>query len=543
MKSKTIKGNLVDVHHREIFPAEITILDGIITSIQRTSEGFTNFILPGLIDSHVHIESSMLTPSGFARLAVQHGTVGVVSDPHEIANVIGVDGVEFMIRNGKSVPFKFYFGAPSCVPATEFESSGGRIGPEDIDKMLEKDDIYFLSEMMNFPGVVNGDEAIKRKIESARKYSKPVDGHAPGLAGEDLEVYVRAGITTDHECINLNEAIEKISLGMIIQIREGSAAKGFDLFSELISRFPERVMLCTDDLHPNDLVKGHINKLLSRGVAKGIDIFDLLRAACINPVLHYNLPAGLLRIGDPADIIVVKDLTQFEILSTYIDGELVYNGENTLFDQVYHEIEKVFRTEHINQDEIIVPAKEDKIRVIEVFDGELYTGNKILNAKIHNGIAIADPGKDICKIVVVNKYEVKPPAVGFITGFGLEYGALAGSVAHDSHNIIAVGTNDDDLLNSINQVIDMQGGLAAFSGSENLSLQLEIAGLMTNNDGRIVANKYNEIEKFAKKLGSKLRSPFMSLSFMALLVIPELKIGDKGLFDVSRFSFTPLFVK
>jgi adenine deaminase len=542
MKSK-IKGNLVDVHHREIFPAVITILNGKIASIEKTGEVFTDFILPGLIDSHVHIESSMLTPSGFAQLAVQHGTVGVISDPHEIANVIGMDGVEFMVRSGKSVPFKFYFGAPSCVPATEFESAGGNIGPADIDKLLKMDDIYFLSEMMNFPGVINGDDAIQMKIESAHKYSKPVDGHAPGLTGKDLEAYARAGITTDHECITIDEAIEKISLGMNIQIREGSAAKGFDLFSELINRFPEKVMLCTDDLHPNDLVKGHINKLLSRGVAKGLDIFDLLRAACLNPVIHYNLPAGLLRVGDPADIIVVKDLSQFEILSTYIDGELVYDGEQTLFNHVYSEIGNKFRTENIFQDEISVPAKENNIRVIEVVDGELYTGNRIFNALIINGIAIADPERDICKIVVVNKYEIKAPAVGFITGFGLKHGALAGSVAHDSHNIIAVGTNDDDIINAVNKVIGMQGGLAACSGSESRELQLEIAGLMTNNDGREVANQYNELENFAKKMGSKLRAPFMSLSFMALLVIPELKIGDKGLFDVSSFSFTPLFVK
>jgi adenine deaminase len=542
MESK-IKGNLVDVHERIIYPAVITIIEGKIVNIERTNEVFENFILPGLIDSHVHIESSMLTPSGFAHIAVQHGTVGVVSDPHEIANVIGAEGVEFMIRNGKTIPFKFFFGAPSCVPATEFESSGGQINPEDVDDLLKREDVYFLSEMMNFPGVISGNKEIGLKIASAHKYSKPIDGHAPGLTGKDLEMYIKAGITTDHECVSLDEAVEKISHGMRIQIREGSAARGFDLFSELIGRFPEKVMLCTDDLHPNDLVKGHINVLLARGVAKGINIFDLLNAACLNPVLHYKLPVGLLRIGDPADLIVVNDLKQFEVLSTYINGELVYNGDKTIFNQVHSNIDKKFRTKHITQDEIVVSAKEDNIRVIEVFDGELFTGNRVFKANIQNGIALADTRRDICKIVVVNKYELNQPAVGFITGFGLKHGALAGSVAHDSHNVIAVGTNDEDIENAINKVIDMKGGLAAFSGGQNMSLQLEIAGLMTNRDGRVVAGEYNDIENFAKSLGSKLRAPFMSLSFMALLVIPELKIGDKGLFDVANFSFTSLFVK
>ncbi|MGF1584501.1 MAG: adenine deaminase [Bacteroidales bacterium] len=542
MESK-IKGNLVDVHERIIYPAVITIIEGKIVNIEKTNEVFESFILPGLIDSHVHIESSMLTPSGFAHIAVQHGTIGVVSDPHEIANVIGAEGVEFMIRNGKTIPFKFFFGAPSCVPATEFESSGGQINPEDVDDLLKREDVYFLSEMMNFPGVINGNKEIGLKIASAHKYSKPIDGHAPGLTGKDLEMYIKAGITTDHECVSLDEAVEKISHGMRIQIREGSAARGFDLFSELIGTFPEMVMLCTDDLHPNDLVKGHINLLLARGVAKGINIFDLLNAACLNPVLHYNLPVGLLRIGDPADLIVVNDLKQFEVLSTYINGELVYNGDKTIFNQVHSNIDKEFRTKHITQDEIVVPAKEDNIRVIEVFDGELFTGNRVFKAKIQNGIALADTRRDICKIVVVNKYELNQPAVGFITGFGLKHGALAGSVAHDSHNVIAVGTNDEDIENAINKVIDMKGGLAAFSDDQNMSLQLEIAGLMTNRDGRVVAGEYSDIENFAKSLGSKLRAPFMSLSFMALLVIPELKIGDKGLFDVANFSFTSLFVK
>lgn len=528
---------------RSIYPAEITVSENKIESIRKTSGNYSRFILPPLVDSHIHIESSMLTPSGFAGLAVRHGTVAVVSDPHEIANVVGVEGVDFMIKNGNSVPLKFFFGVPSCVPATEFESAGGRIESGEVGELLKRDDIYFLSEMMNFPGVLQNDSQIMQKIEYARKYKKPVDGHAPGLTGKELTRYVKAGISTDHEIVTLQEAEEKIAQGMIIQIREGSAAKSFDLFSELIDRFPEMVMLCSDDLHPDDLIEGHINKLLARGVKKGCDIFNLIRSASINPVIHYNLPVGMLRENDFADFVVLKDLDNFEVLETYINGERAFGGGEVLFEIMPVKLNKRFREQHITSGELVIPATGSDILVIQARDGELNTGSLVMPATIIDGYAVSDIQRDLCKIVVVNRYENKEPVAGFITGFGLKEGSIAGSVAHDSHNIIAIGVNDDDISSAVNLVMEMGGGLAAVSGHEKMKLQLEIGGLMTARDGYDVAREYKEIDRFAKRLGSTLHAPFMSMSFMALLVIPELKIGDKGLFNVNNFSFTPLFVK
>jgi adenine deaminase len=542
MMSQTVRGNLVDIFNEVIYPAEIIISGSKIRSIKKVGTNFPYFILPGLIDSHVHIESSMLTPGRFAELAVRQGTVAVVSDPHEIANVRGVEGVSIMIENGKSVPLKFFFGAPSCVPATEFETSGGRIDLPDIEKLLQSDDIYFLSEVMNFPGVINGEPGIINKIKCANKYSKPVDGHAPGVTGDELKRYVAAGITTDHECIDLKEAEEKIRLGMKIQIREGSAAKGFNIFNGLIGRFPQMVMLCSDDLHPDELVKGHINKILSRGVKNGIDLFKILRSATLNPVLHYDLPVGLLREGDFADMIVARNLNDFDIVETYIDGKKVFSNDRIFFKSSVIPGENTFNVSRVKASDLKLVAAERKIRAIEAIDNELYTRAKIIDAKIQDNFAISDPERDVCKIVILNRYYNNKPVVGFITGFGLKTGAIAGSVAHDSHNIIAVGVDDNDIAIVINKVLDMQGGLAAFDSGILKAIGLEIAGLMTNRDGMEVASRYREIEDFAKSLGSRLSSPFMTMSFMALLVIPELKIGDRGLFDVNNFNFTPVFV-
>ncbi|MFO7924445.1 MAG: adenine deaminase [Bacteroidales bacterium] len=538
-----LKGNLVDAYSKRIFPAEVIIVNGKIDSISESKGKYSHYILPGLVDSHVHIESSMLSPSGFAYLAVKHGTVAVVSDPHEIANVAGIEGVCYMTDSAETVPLKFYFGAPSCVPATEFETSGARLDPEDVKNLLNKDNIFFLSEVMNYPGVIYNEENIMQKIDLARKLNKPIDGHAPGLTGDGLLTYANAGITTDHECLNINEAEEKISAGIKIQIREGSAAKGFDNLFELIDKYPESVMLCSDDMHPDDLIAGHINILLSRGVKKGVNIFNLIKAASINPVLHYNLSAGLLREGDNADFIIVKDLKNFDVLETYIDGNKVFEKGNVLFNPVKKDFIKSFRTLHLNSEEIQIFAETDKIKIIKVKDGELYTGSDIIKATVKDRFVVADASRDICKIVVVNKYGNYKPSVGFVSGFGLRNGAMAGSVAHDSHNIVAVGVEDKYIVEAVNSVIDMQGGLVAVSDFGKKFLQLEIAGLMTNNEGEEVARSYKLLDKYVKKMGSGLSAPFMSLSFMALLVIPELKIGDKGLFDVNEFSFTPLFIK
>jgi len=539
--SNLICGNLVDVFSRRIFPAEVEIRDERIRRITKIRGNMKSFILPGLIDSHIHIESSMLSPAGFSALAVRHGTVAVVSDPHEIANVAGVKGINYMIRSGDSVPLKFYFGAPSCVPATDIEESGAVLDSKQIAELLKRDDLYFLSEIMNFPGVINSSKSVLDKIKIAHKLGKPVDGHAPGLRGHDLDKYINAGITTDHECINLDEAEEKISKGMKIQIREGSAAKGFDLFYKLIDKYPDFVMLCSDDKHPDDLIKGHINELLARGVRNNIDVFNLIRAATVNPAFHYKLPVGLLREGDPADMIVVDNIEDFRVKETYINGNKIYDEGKILYKSKPVKFNYRFQTKIIQNTDIKISNEGGKIRVIEANDGQLFTGSLIVKPKVEGRTVVADPARDICKIVVVNKYKTSKPSIGFITGFGLKKGAIAGSVAHDNHNIIAVGVDDDDLVKSINKVIEMQGGLAVTSGKITKKLQLEIAGLMSNMDGEEVALRYLELDNYAKNLGSSLSAPFMTLSFMSLLVIPELKICNNGLFDVNQFKITSLF--
>lgn len=538
-----IKGNIVDAFNKEIFPAEIVIGDSRIRQIKRINEELKEFIIPGLIDSHVHIESSMLTPSEFSRIAVMHGTVGAVADPHEIANVSGIKGIDFMIENGKSVPFKFFFGAPSCVPATKFEHSGAELDSRSIEELVKRDEIFFLSEVMNFPGVINGDVEIINKIEHARKNNKPVDGHAPGLRGSDLVKYIQAGITTDHETIDIAEAEEKIRGGMKLLIREGSAARGFDILGPLIDDYPGSVMLCTDDIHPDDLVKGHINQLLSRGVRLGINIFNLIKAACINPVFHYKLPVGLLREGDFADMVVIENLSDFSVVRTYINGELVFDRGEVLFEGYKNELAGNFRVEQIKADELNIKATGNKIRVIKATSGDLVTGSEIMVPLTVDGSAVSDPERDILKIVVVNRYINSPPSIGFVTGFGLKQGAIAGSIAHDSHNIIAVGVNDRDISTAVNEIISMKGGLVAVSSVNTRKMNLEIAGLMTYQRGDDVAISYREIDSFAKKLGSSLTAPFMTLSFMSLLVIPELKISDRGLFDGNVFDYTDLFVE
>ncbi|TVR71665.1 MAG: adenine deaminase [Marinilabiliales bacterium] len=538
---KKIEGNIVDVLNEKIYPAEIIIAGGKIIGINGTSKNYDRYLMPGFVDSHIHIESSMLTPAQFACLAVKHGTVGVVSDPHEIANVAGKDGIDFMIRNSETVPLKFFFGAPSCVPATGFETSGAILNSQSVSDLLKRRDIWFLSEVMNFPGVLNEDPEVLSKIGASHSLNKPVDGHAPGLRGKQLKKYIKAGISTDHECLTYEEAVEKIRAGMIIQVREGSAARGFDVFSRLFDEFPGSVMMCSDDMHPDDLMEGHINKIVSRGVKKGIDLFRMLRAATVNPVFHYGLPVGLLRVGDPADMIAINSLEDFIVSDSWINGELVYSDGRVNFNASEINIDFPFRKRHIDIDDLKVVARGGNIKVITAFDGQLFTGSCIERANLIEGIAAADPEKDICKIVVVNRYRDIPPAAAFIRGFGLNRGAIAGSVSHDSHNIIAVGASDEEIAAAINRIIDMRGGLVALADGRSEELSLEVGGLMTNSYGSDVSEKYRSVERFAKEMGSTLKSPFMTLSFMALLVIPELKISDKGLFDVSEFSYTDLF--
>jgi adenine deaminase len=541
---KIITGNIVDIFNKQIFYGAITVEDGKILSIKTLptinyQPSAFNYILPGFIDSHVHIESSMLVPSEFAKLAVVHGTIATISDPHEIANVCGMQGVQFMIDNGKTVPFKFHFGAPSCVPATIFETAGAVLNVNDVDALLQSDDIFYLSEMMNFPGVLNDDADVLKKIAASKKYNKPVDGHAPGLMGELAKKYIDAGITTDHECFTAAEALDKLKYGMKILIREGSAAKNFNALIDLMHEHYAMMMFCSDDKHPDSLADGHINQLCARAVAKGVDIFKVLQAACINPALHYKMKVGLLREGDTADFIVAEDLENFKVVQTYIDGELVAeNGESLVVSQSSSVLNNFDCSEKdISDFRFQILDFGEPVYAIEALDGQLIT-NKIICTPIKKeGFYESDIANDILKIVVINRYKNVPVAKAFIKNFGLKQGAIASSVAHDSHNIVAVGVDDESLMKAVNLVISAHGGVSAVNHNKEMLLPLPVAGLMSNEDGYKVAAAYTAIDKMVKEeLGSTLTAPFMTLSFMALLVIPHLKLSDLGLFDGDEFK-------
>lgn len=534
--------NLIDIHKNAIYPACIEVEKGKIVHISETTEKVKEYILPGFIDAHVHIESSMVTPVAFSRQALRHGTIGVISDPHEIANVLGEAGVEFMVENAKHTPLKIMFGAPSCVPATPFESSGASIDAAGVERLLQRPEIGYLSEMMNYPGVVNRDEEVMKKIKAAHHIKVPVDGHAPGVMGEALEKYAGAGITTDHECFSYEEAVEKIGQGMHILIREGSGAKNFNALIPLLKEFPGKVMFCTDDLHPDDLLKGHINRMVQRAIGEGYDLFDTLRAASMNAREHYQLDAGMLRVGDPADFILVDSLEKMQVRASYINGEPVFlDGKVTFTETAPTHVNK-FSIGEISERELEVRPDGKQMRVIQAIDGELITKQVVATPRIEYGMVVSDPVNDILKIVVVNRYQPAPPAVGFIKGFGLHKGALVSSIGHDSHNIICVGADDAHMTATINWVIQNKGGIAVHDGKQVQGLPLEIAGIMSAGSVEYAAGKYKTLSEIASALGTPLKAPFMTLAFMALLVIPELKMSDKGLFDGKNFSFTSLFV-
>ena len=538
-----LQGNIVDVLNKRIFKGSIEIENGKIKTIVEENNNIENYILPGFIDAHIHIESSMLVPSEFAKIAVTHGTVATVSDPHEIANVLGVKGVEFMIENGKKVPLKFNFGAPSCVPATSFESAGAIIDSDDIKKLLENPDIKYLAEMMNYPGVIYQDKEVLKKIAWAKYFNKPIDGHAPGLKGSDLIKYISTGIQTDHECFTYKEALEKLRNGMKVIIREGSAAKNFDALIDLLPEHFEKMMFCSDDKHPDDLLLGHINQLCERAVAKGIDLFKVLQAACINPVKHYNLDVGLLQVGDNADCVVVEDLEQFKVLQTYINGELVADKGKSFVESVDFETPNNFNTDIKKVSDFEFHSASEKIKVIEALDGELVTNAIEVDSLIEDGNLVSNIENDILKMTVVNRYKNDEPAIAFIKNFGLKEGAIASSVGHDSHNIIAVGASDEAICKAVNLIIEHKGGICAITSSEEKIVPLPVAGIMSDKPAKEIGKAYAELDEMAKKMGSTLNAPYMSLSFMALLVIPSLKLSDKGLFDGNSFKFTSLEVK
>ncbi len=539
----TIKTNYVDIKKRTIFAAQIEIGEDKITKITPIDEVVEGYAIPGFVDAHVHIESSMLIPSEFARLAVLHGSVGTVSDPHEIANVMGLEGVYYMINNGKKVPFKFNFGAPSCVPATSFETAGAEIDVEGIKELMANKDIKYMAEMMNYPGVIFDDPMVLAKLAAAKAVNKPIDGHAPGVRGEQIQKYIQAGISTDHECFQLDEALEKLSLGMKVIIREGSAAKNFDTLISILPEHTANVMFCSDDKHPDDLMLGHINQLAARAIAKGVPLFDVLQVACVNPVEHYNLDIGLLQVGDWADFAIVKDLEKFEVSATYINGQLVAKDGESFIERV-DEIEiNNFDTDLKKVEDFALKPETETLHVIKAIDGALITESFEASAKIEQNNTVSNTANDVLKMVVVNRYSNTPPAIAFINGFALKEGALASCVGHDSHNIIAVGTDDAAICKAVNLIIENKGGISAIDSKTEHVLPLPVAGIMSTDAGNIVANSYSTIDLFSKEtLGCSLRAPFMTLSFMALLVIPRLKLSDKGLFDGGDFKFTPLFV-
>ncbi len=548
MGTFSVIGRLVDIHRKTVYPAEVMVEGERIVEIKNLPANATvaggPFILPGFVDAHIHIESSMLIPAEFARLAVVHGTVATVSDPHEIANVCGAEGVMFMIENGKTAPFKFNFGAPSCVPATTFETAGAALDSKAVEALLQREDIFYLSEMMNFPGVLQGDDEVLKKIEAARRRNKPVDGHAPGLRGEAARQYIDAGISTDHECFTAEEALDKLNHGMKIIIREGSAATNFEALIDLLPDHPDQIMFCSDDKHPDSLVDGHINQLCARALARGIDLYKVLQAACVNPVVHYKLKVGLLRQNDFADFVLVKDLKSFDVLQTYVNGQLVAENGKSLIESKSLSSSQVvnrFQATAVKPADLKMPFNgEATVPVIEALDGQLITNRLTVPASVlltkESEQLASKPDQDILKIVVVNRYSPAPAAVSFIKNFGLKRGAIASSVAHDSHNIVAVGADDESICRAINLVMEAKGGVSCVGDTEQI-VALPVAGLMSTEDGYKVAEAYSSIDKVAKNLGSTLSAPFMTLSFMALLVIPHLKLSDKGLFDGDAFSF------
>jgi adenine deaminase len=547
--TKEFKSNLIDLYTRETYAAQVIVEDSKIKSIAKINETVEGYILPGFVDAHVHVESSMLVPSEFAKLAVVHGTVATISDPHEIANVLGMRGVDFMIENGKKVPFHFFFGAPSCVPATNFETAGANIDAHDIEILLKKPEIVYLAEMMNYPGVIFHDKDVHAKLEVAKRLGKPIDGHAPGLMGEQMRKYFKGGdeknellITTDHECFKLEEAEEKLALGVKIMIREGSAAKNFEELIPLLKKYPKQIMFCCDDKHPDSLIENHINSHVKRALHKGHDLYDVLRASSINVMEHYNLPVGKLQQGDSADFIVIDNIADFNIIETYIKGQLVAENGISLIESVETEILNNFNCSPKQVSDFAIPQEGNTIRVIEALEGQLVTNEIKIDVKSAEFTA-SNTDKDVLKIAVVNRYENAPIAIAFIKNFELKHGAIASCVAHDCHNIVVVGTNDEDMCKAVNLIIENKGGISLSHGKDHMNIPLPIAGIMTNKNGYEIANEYIAIDKKAKELGTTLRAPFMTLSFMALLVIPKLKLSDKGLFDGETFQFTNVFVK
>ncbi len=540
--SLIVEGNLVDVISDRIYPARITVEEGTIVDILEVKVPFERYILPGLIDSHVHVESSLLVPSRFAEAAVPHGLTGVISDPHEIANVLGIEGVEFMIEDGEGVPLRFHFAAPSCVPATPFESSGAVLGPEDVDRLLARDEVVALAEMMNFPGVLNEDPEVMAKIDSALSRGKPVDGHAPGLSGDDLEAYISAGISTDHECTRYEEAYEKASKGMFVQIRDGSASKNMEDLIGIADEF--EFFLATDDMHAGDIIGGYMDRLLSRAVSLGVEPLRAIKAASLWPSRHYKLEGGYLDLDMPADMVIVSDLRDFNVEEVYINGELVAKDGQALFEAHPKSCGTAILQNDWSASDFHIPASGGAVRarVIKVLPDQIVSLAEEADMVVENGRILADPKNDISYLAVVNRYRPAAPAVALVSGFGLERGGMASTIAHDSHNIIAVA-NDPETLARVVKGVSINGGYFATDGETDVSLPLPVAGLMSTESAEVVAAKEKDVTDFVRTLGCRLHAPFMTMGFQSLLVLPSLKLGDRGLFDSVNFKFVDVLLE
>jgi adenine deaminase len=545
-------GRIVNVFSGEIYRADVAIHKGTIAGLgeykgKKSIDVASKLILPGLIDSHVHLESSMLTPAEFAKAVLPNGTTAVVADPHEIANVLGEKGITYILKASEDLPLDFYFMLPSCVPATPLETSGARLKTADLLPFLKHGRVLGLAEMMNYPGVLSGDAEVLQKLRSFS--GQIIDGHAPGLSGKDLSAYVGTGITSDHECTSADEAREKMRLGMTIFIREGSAAKDMEALLPAVTVANSRFFcFATDDFQPGDLKNGSINELVKKAIRLGLDPMTAVRMATINPARHFGLKRkGAVLPGYDADLVIIDSFDDFGVVMVFKQGKLVAKSDTCVIPckSSHHEqTKRTVRIRPITEQDIRIKAKTGHARVIELIPDQIETKHSVLPVSAQSGFVFSDTERDILKLMVIERHKATGNiGLGLVKGFGLRSGAIAGTVAHDSHNIIAAGVSDDDILVAVSEIRKLQGGLVVVHNKKVLAeIPLPVAGLMSDKPLSYVVEKLSEIEVAVKELGVKIKHPFGILSFLALPVIPELKLTDKGLVDVNQFKFVDLFV-
>lgn len=545
--------SVINVLSEEIYKADVAVKNGIIAGIGNDYKGKIEingegkFLSPSFIDGHVHIESSMLLPSEYAKLVVATGTTTVVADPHEISNVIGLHGISFMREASKDLPLDVYMTLPSCVPATPYETSGFELNSYDLSLLIDKEWILGIAEMMNFPGVVNLDKEVLSKIKLGLQNNKRIDGHAPLLSGKELCAYVAAGVNSDHECTCPNEAIEKLRAGMYLMVREGSAAKDLDALLPVLKSYPTRkCIFVTDDRYPSALKK-HINAMVKRAVEYGIAPVKAIQMASINTAEYFGLKKlGAIAPGYKADLLLLNNLEDFSPLMVIKNGKIVAKEDHLTVDIPEKNLSSLRGTVNIRwleKEDLKIKAKSYKVKVIEVSDGQLVTKSVIGNVKINNGYAESNPDEDIIKILVIERHKASGNiGKGFVKGFGIKSGAIASTVAHDSHNMIVIGTNDDDMFKAIKELVKSQGGkVIVQNGEVKAKLELPIAGIMSDEKADIVLEKLSKLKDAEKAIGCSIKEPFMTMSFLSLSVIPEIKLTDKGLMNVVENKFVDLF--